>query len=200
MVHWKKVIGKANDDLAMGYDLIQELANGSLLHEDRSAIVHSKILLLYVQGLTEYVRVVRSIVAAIGDLLCLDEKIDFQAGTYSLWNDIALLENALKVEKSWSGILNSLSKLNLSVSLTLESVPEIRSRVAMLNAVDVKICNLTLQMLDGSHTDTRMTVYWAGQTFMACAANFWSNRVESIAPDNSIQNPEDGLVSPCGYC
>jgi hypothetical protein len=56
-------------------------------------------LQIFVNGLAEYVRVVRSIVATIGDLLMLDPSAFFTVDTFSSsWQSVPLLHDALEIE------------------------------------------------------------------------------------------------------
>jgi len=48
---------------------------------------------------------------------------------------------------------------------------------------DNNLCQLTLQPLSSDGEGTTLNpVEWDGKFFMACAGNFWANRVEGSAP------------------
>eukprot|EP00957_Ditylum_brightwellii_P212344 15367194-Ditylum_brightwellii.AAC.2 len=157
--------------------------------------------------LTEYVRVVRSIVATIGDLLCLDTSVNLTKRNFKKdWGGIPLLESALNVEDSFQVIQSVAEKISKkgAMMVSLESIPEIRKRILqqLMNGSRMNIsplttpdlfCHLTLQPIgstdgdlsfssDSTRNDTRVSVEWEGKPFMACAANFWCNRVSLSVP------------------
>mmetsp|Transcript_60595 Transcript_60595/g.89932 ORF Transcript_60595/g.89932 Transcript_60595/m.89932 type:complete len:112 (-) Transcript_60595:86-421(-) len=91
-----------------------------------------------------------------------------------------------------------------AMMVSLESIPEIRKRILqqLMNGSRMNIsplttpdlfCHLTLQPIgstdgdlsfssDSTRNDTRVSVEWEGKPFMACAANFWCNRVSLSVP------------------
>ena len=168
--HWDTIINIVRDELAMYSFLIEE--SKSLSNE--KAILSA--LGALVAGLCEYVRVVRSITATLGDLLGVDVKVD-----PTRWSkDMTLLQSALQVEELWTSVEHAAKELKLAVP-PLESVIEIRAK-CLCYFFHNNLCQLTLQPLFTKGT-TRSPVEWEGKVFMACAANFWSNRVSTTVPE-----------------
>jgi hypothetical protein len=179
---WAKLIAATKDELLTCKSLLQEMAKG-LSRKERAAVAESEQLQTYLQGLREYLRVVRSIVASIGDLQCLHEDIDLN--DLNRWLSMDILKEALDVENEWSGFLRAAKKLSLNLDLlSVETVPNMRRRTAKLDLDYTEpdqysrmICHLSLQPLSsGASFD------WNGRVYMACAANFYANRVSSDAP------------------
>jgi hypothetical protein len=161
------------DELSKGITLLQEA--DKLPKKDKEyACQH---LETYVDGLGEIVRVARSITATIGDLLMLESSSLLTIDTLSSsWCSLALLNDALEVEKLWKDIAELKSKLGLSNHRNVESLVDIRSFQARLSPLD--LCHFTLQVLptEQEQTSTKSGVKWEGRPFMACAANFLGNR------------------------
>jgi hypothetical protein len=147
----------------------------------------SDSLQVFVLGLGEYVRVARSITATVGDLLGLEMSVEFDRRRWSSsWSSLSLLEPAVEIEESWSTIQKLACELGCVVGeneLRVESVAEIRSQCLALGG-DTELCRLTLQRLAQNDTQgsTKTKVQWDNKVFMACAANFYANRVSVVVP------------------
>jgi len=207
---WEELMRIVNNELLTGKILLESLMPGkdtSLTAQEAKYILESEKLIIFVSGLTEYVRVVRSIVATIGDLLCLDTSVNLTKRNFKKdWGGIPLLESALNVEDSFQVIQSVAEKISKkgAMMVSLESIPEIRKRILqqLMNGSRMNIsplttpdlfCHLTLQPIgstdgdlsfssDSTRNDTRVSVEWEGKPFMACAANFWCNRVSLSVP------------------
>jgi hypothetical protein len=173
---WTTMISNARDELAMGLVLLHE---AKALRKEERAQVRSSISTM-VSGLGEYVRVVRSIVATIGDILCLDAKTALSSDNWeSSWHGLDMIKLALEVEDIWRSVESASKVLKLSIQTSLDSLEGIRSQTLEEHPV---LCHLTLQPLVSCHEDTRSRVDWDGKPFLACAANFYANRVSATAP------------------
>jgi hypothetical protein len=170
--HWKTIINIVRDELAMGSMLLEEAKS---LSGEQAVVV---ALATLVAGLAEYVRVVRSIMATLGDLLGEDVNVD-----PTRWSkDMVLLQSAFQVEELWTSVQRAAKGSKLMVP-PLESVVEIRTK-GLLHFGDKDLCQLTLQPLASTKNGTTQSpVEWQGKVFMACAANFWSNRVSTTVPE-----------------
>lgn len=171
--HWEKIMSIARDELAMG----------SFLLDEAKSLAGEKLVLAalgtMVAGLVEYVRVVRSITSTLCDLLGVGVTAEVQ----ELKDRIELLDSALEVEDLWNNVRQAASQgLDLDVP-PLESIVEIRSKCLQRFAESEHVCQLTLQPLSEDDKETTTSpVDWEGRFFMACAANFWANRVSTSAP------------------
>jgi len=181
---WKNVIiSTVESDLQRGNRILDYVSN-SLSSADRAFIIKSRKLRDHICALAEFVRVVRSITATIGELLCVDKKVDVQESTLPQWNDNAIIADAIVIEYLWSEIISKAVALGIvSYVPQLESVVEIRARaLSFYNAREKdEFCQLTLQPLVGGTSCTRSPVVWNGKKYMACAANFCANRVPEHA-------------------
>eukprot|EP00536_Pseudo-nitzschia_multiseries_P018196 jgi/Psemu1/315597/fgenesh1_kg.2247_\ len=132
-----------------------------------------------IRGLAEYMRVTRSIVATIGDILFLDESAMLTVDTWaSTWCSLSILEKALAGEKKWKEIQTQLVKTPLDV-VAAATVQEIRSdaHFSQGRSDADSFCYLTLQPLrQKDRSTTRNKVSFQGKSFMACSANFLANR------------------------
>eukprot|EP00970_Alexandrium_tamarense_P014555 scaffold4186_cov103-Alexandrium_tamarense.AAC.16 len=177
---WKTLITNVKSDLERGIKILDFAAN--LTVEDRSIVVKTAKLLNHFSGLAEFVRIVRSIAATIGDVLCLDESIELQRASLLDWNNNAIVSGAVVIEELWSEIRSKAA--DLVILPQLESVAEIRARV--LTHVGNDMCQLTLQPLSseksGESTSTSSPVQWNGMKYMACSANFWANNISPKSP------------------
>ena len=173
---WNRVVTVVRDELTMGSFLLQE-AKG-LSKESKKEV--QKPLSTMVSGLSEFVRVVRSITATIGDILCLDLQATLSTENLeSTWQSLDVVKLALEVEESWKAIASVSRILKLTVSTPFESIQAVRKQA--IQAESSSLCQLTLQPL--SHVEnTKNEVIWEGKPFMACAANLWSNRVSNTVP------------------
>lgn len=167
--HWERIINVVRDELATGTFLIEE---ARILSNEKAVLAALGTL---VAGLGEYVRVVRSIVATLGDLLGVDVNVD-----PTRWSkEMTVLQSAMQVEELWTSAEHATKGLKLAVP-PLESVVEIRTKCLCYFFQD-NLCQLTLQPLFTNGT-TQSPVEWEGKVFMACAANLWSNRVSTTVP------------------
>jgi len=174
---WNPLLANAQEELVNGTSIL--LRAKGLCQDARKEV--KECLQVMVLGLAEYVRVVRSIVGTIGDILCLDtSSMLLKHNLDSDWGGIDLIKIAMEVEDSWETIESFSGALNLSLPSTLESLQNIRSDT--LNMERKPLCQLTLQPLSGIINSTRATVNWEGQLFMACAANFYANRISMTQP------------------
>ena len=173
---WSRVVTVVRNELTMGLFLLQE-AKG-LSKEGRKEV--KRPLSNMVSGLGEFVRVVRSIIATVGDIFCLDLQTPLSKELFaSSWQSLDVVQLALEVEESWKSIENVSRTLGLSIATRLETVQAIRMLAS--DAESSSLCQLTLQPL--SHVEsTKNEVIWEGKPFMACSANFWSNRVSNTFP------------------
>lgn len=170
---WTRVVTVVRNELTMGLFLLQE-AKG-LSKESKKEV--KAPLGNMVSGLGEFVRVVRSIIATVGDIFCLDLQAPLSREFFaSSWQGLDIVQVALEVEESWKSIEKLSRALGLSIAARLETIQAIRTIAA--DAEWSSLCQLTLQPL--SHVEnTKNEVIWEGKPFMACAANFWSNRVSN---------------------
>ena len=135
----------------------------------------------YISGIGEIVRVVRMIVATIGDMLMLDPSSLFTVDTFaSSWCSLAILKDALEIERMWKSISDEASKFGLPKSAlpVIATISELRalssSSTDTTSAPD-QLCQFTLQpFVHGSKTAVQ--VKWGERYFMACAANFLANK------------------------
>ena len=180
---WVQIFDVVNEELEQAKSLLIE-ATASFPSGSRSS-KWGKIqapLSIMVRGLAEYMRVTRSIVASIGDVLLLDESAMLTVDTWaSTWCSLSVLEKALDCEKNWKAIEHQLSKTPLGAVRTA-SVEEIRSDANRLHTTGTKtnnatLCHLTLQPLQQKNKNTtKAEVSFQGKCFMACSANFLANR------------------------
>lgn len=176
---------------------------GDLTSHEFDSLICSKKLNTYVEGLQECIRVLRLMIASVGDIVCLDLDVDFDVTKWRQeWKSMLLLEDANEIEQIWNDIECSLQKIGIPYrKASLMTVPETRKRALSLigHAVEsheefdvqqlsrLNLCNLTLQPLDGTwnksiHNDTTKCIEWEGKPFFVCAANFWANKVSSKVP------------------
>ena len=174
---WKNVIISAvENDLQKGNKIMDYLSN-SLSSKDRASIIKSSKFRDLIYGLAEFVRVVRSITATIGDLLCVEKNIDVRESSLSQWNDNAIIFDAIVIENLWCDITSKAVALGISPVPQLESVVEIRARAINFDVPKKgTFCQLTLRPLEEGSC-TQSPVVWNGKKYMACAANFCANRV-----------------------
>jgi len=175
---WAQAMSVARDELTIGISLLQEAA---ALSTSDLAFVKEK-LETYVHGLGEFVRVVRSIVSTIGDLLMLDHSALLTVDTMaSSWCSVPLLGSAIEIEDTWKDIEKQSVALNLTskaeTTHPLESLAEIRSAAIACNET-APLCQFTLQPLGRPEksSSTKTPLSWEGRSFMACTANFLRNK------------------------
>jgi len=176
------IIGAVENDLRRGIKIADYL-DKKLSSNDRAIVVKSRKLCDHISGLAEYVRIVRSIAATIGELLGVNKNIDVKESTLIEWNDNSIIAEVIVVDYLWSELISKAVTLGIvSQAPKLESIVEIRARALSFDAYqNDNFCHLTLQPLEEG-TSTRSPVVWNGKNYMACAANFCANRM----PDHSF--------------
>ena len=131
------------------------------------------------RGLAECMRVTRSIVSSIGDVLLLDESAMLTVDTWaSTWCSLSVLEKALDCEKTWKNINKQLTKTPLA-AVTAASIEEIRSHSndSYYCGDRGTFCHLTLQPLrDEDKGTTKAGTSFQGKQFMCASANFLVHR------------------------
>lgn len=182
--YWTAAISSAKDELALGYSLCVEAKN--MNKTDRSIVLPA--LQAYIRGLGEIVRVVRMIVATIGDLLMLDATSLFTVDTHaSSWCSLAILKEALEIEDTWKTISDEVSKLGPksrdATSLRLPSISELRVLSSVTTASPGELCQFTLQPIT-SGCETTEAVEWGERRFTACTANFLANKCTFFSIDD----------------
>ena len=180
---WENVISSVKIDLERG-EKILDIFSGCLTPADRSIILQSEKLRVYILGLGEFVRISRSIMASMRDILCLDINSEVLESS-SDWTKGKFFTNTLCIEEAWGNICSKALDLGvLSETPQLESIDEIRSHYLNLASGEQDdLCQLTLQPLnnDGKSQGTKSTVKWDGKQYMSCAANFLANRLPQLA-------------------
>jgi len=178
-IYWFQAMVIIRDELVMGLFLFEE-AKGLPIACDREKVCPS--LGIFLRGLGEYVRIVRSIIATIGDLMCLDPLVEFSpTPVATIWADLAILNQAVEVETLWAKILKVTCDLGLIPAPAIETVTEMRLTNSPVEGGP--LCRLTLQRLSSRNSGTtKAQVYWEGKDYMACSANFWFNVVSPALP------------------
>jgi len=171
---WAQAIEVARDELAMGSLLLEE-ASG--LSATEKQLVRQPLQTMF-HGLGEFVRVVRSIAATIGDLLMLDDSALLTIDTFaSSWCSSALLKNVLEVENIWKGVKDLAAAVGLDSkaksTFALESIVHVRTRATAANSSG-PLCQFTLQPLSKEDVgkNTKSAVTLKGAPYMASTANF----------------------------
>ena len=176
---WIQIFNVVNEELEQAKSLLDEAKSLSPGEWNEVRAPFSVML----RGLSEYMRVTRSIVASIGDVLLLDESAMLTVDTWaSTWCSLSVLEKAISCEKAWKDINKQVTKTPLTV-VTAVSIEEIRSHAndpkndEDLGATNRTFCRLTLQPLrENDEETTKAEVSFQGRQFMACSANFLVNR------------------------
>jgi hypothetical protein len=177
-IYWQQALSITREELYGGVALLKE----ATILPAYELVTAKQALETYVHSLGEFVRVARSIVGTVGDLLMLDPSTLLTKETFDTsWCNLALLEDALQIEDHWV----DLEQLSLSLNLAskqsskqkLESLVEIRTTSS--KSVVPRMCHFTLQPLAGVQTKT--PVSWKGLPYMACAANFASHKCPSYS-------------------
>ena len=202
---WLKMMQILKEDLSVAQFFFNELLsykNGNdLTSQEFEYLICSEKINTYVEGLQECIRVLRLIIASVGDILCLDLDVDFDATNWRQeWKNLLILEDAIEIEQMWNNIESSMQNIGISYRRKpMMTIPEIRKRALSLMAhtveteeeLDVQkltklnLCDLTLQPLDekfNNNYQSIKSVEWEGKTFFACSANFWANKVSSNVP------------------
>jgi hypothetical protein len=182
---WGGALSVALAELSAGVPLLEEALQFS---EAELAMCRSK-LETFVHGLGEYVRVSRSVTATVGDLLMLETSYPFTSETLAgAWCNLALLDAAQSIEKSWEEVEGLAGRLRLAskqaTAHRLETVEEIRRSSAGSGREGHSWCEFTLQPLvpRGSRgSSTKAPVEWDRRPYMACAANFLQSKCPSYS-------------------
>ena len=171
--YWDQCLSVIKDELELGKSIVSEATR--LPQKDHEAIYQS--MQTFLAGLTEYIRVTRSIVATIGDLLMLDASALLTIDTLaSTWCSLSILEKALHIEDLWKGIQKEVASFFPGLLGGVDSLEDVRTEVHDALSSD-EVCALTLQPLsEKAQSTTKATVTWHGKRFMACSANFLANR------------------------
>ncbi|KAG7370854.1 hypothetical protein IV203_019424 [Nitzschia inconspicua] len=173
--YWLQVFEVINDEMDVAKSVACDAK--SLSTSDWNMV--EKPLSTMMAGLAEYMRVTRSIVASIGDLLLLDHSALLTVDTLaSTWGSLTILEKALEIEEKWKSVVKLANEMSLKVEAV--SLVDIRSKVIDYSSQNVsfeKLCELTLQPLSPSdRSTTKADVTYQGKCFMACSGNFLAHR------------------------
>ena len=182
--YWTAAISTAKDELSLGFSLCIEAKN--LTKKERLAVLPS--LYTYIRGLSEILRVIRMIVATIGDLLMLDATSLFTVDTVaSSWCSLAILKEVLEIEDLWKSISDEFSKISMedkvAKKLNIASISDLRELSSVTTASPNQLCQFTLQPISEG-CETVVAVQWGNRCFMACAANFLANRCSFFSYDD----------------
>ena len=175
--YWEQVFNVIHDELVLGKSLFLEARNLS----SNDLKTAQRPLQTMFAGITEYIRVTRSIVATIGDLLMLEASALLTIDTWaSTWCSLSILEKALEIEKLWKEIQQEYSTVfSVKPENNVEGIrlEKIRERVISGSLASNKLCHLTLQPLaDQDKNSSQAEVVWQDKNFMACSANFLAHR------------------------
>ena len=173
--YWPQVLTVIRDELAFGISLLEEtkkLPSRDVAHVRQS-------LDTMISGLSEYVRVSRSIAATLGDLLMLDPSTLLTIDTWaSTWCSIGMIENVLEIEKLWKNV----QQISRNVALPGSAIDKDTSlQVARATSAELCpsnwLCQLTLQPLSNlDKNTTKSPMEWKEKAFFACSANILANR------------------------
>ena len=168
---WVQIFGVVHEELEYAKSLIRD---AEVLSPDEWNEIRIPFSVMH-RGLAEYMRVTRSVVSSIGDVLLLDESAMLTVDTWaSTWCSLSVLEKALDCEKTWKEINKRLNKA-LETAVTAVSIENIR-----FDANDCDNCqldSLTLQPIrEQDRGTTKAGVSFQGKKFMAGTANFLANR------------------------
>ena len=180
--YWTAALSVAKYELSNGISLCNEAK--ALKKKERSIV--SGPFGTYVNGLGEMIRVIRMIVATIGDMLMLDATSLFTVDTFaSSWCSLSILKEALEIERMWKLITDEVSKLGLSKTgiPNISTIPELRLVSANFCASPDLLCQFTLQPF-AKGIPTAMQVEWGNGHFAACAANFLANKCSFFSIDD----------------
>ena len=193
--HWSRLITAAKEEMMIGSILFGEILYGTLTKSEIAELLNTGKLQTFVFGLSEYMRVIRSVIATIGDLQCVDLGIEFsrefmghqQQSQSGGWISMPIIENALELEDLYLQIRSRARECGIDsfASNPLGTVSEIRSQ-AFQSGYTPPLCYLTLQPLDEDNNtvsgETAQPVVWKDKRFLSCAANFWANRISTQVP------------------
>jgi hypothetical protein len=174
--YWTATLSTAKDELSFAVNLCNE-ANKLKKNERKLA---EQRFGTYLHALGEIVRVSRMIVATIGDMLMLEPSSLFTVDTFaSSWCSLAILEDALAIERMWKSITDEaltfgFKKSALPAISTITELRALSSRCAGTSTAD-QLCQFTLQPFVQGNKTTKQ-VKWGERYFTACAANFLANK------------------------
>jgi hypothetical protein len=173
--YWPQVLTVIRDELTVGISLLEEtkkLPSRDVAHVRQS-------LDTMISGLSEYVRVSRSIVATLGDLLMLDPSALLTIDTWaSTWCSIGMIENALEIEKLWKNVQQISRNVTLSGSaIDKDTSLQVARATSAERCPSNRLCQLTLQPLSNHDKNTtKSPVEWKEKAFFACSANILAHR------------------------
>jgi hypothetical protein len=173
--YWPQVLTVIRDELTVGISLLEEtkkLPSRDVAHVRQP--IHSMI-----SGLSEYVRVSRSIVATVGDLLMLDPSALLTIDTWSSsWCSIGMIENALEIEKLWKNVQQIFRNVTLLGSPTDNDTSlQVARATSAERYPSIRLCQLTLRPLSNHDKNTtKSPVEWKEKAFFACSANILAHR------------------------
>ena len=171
---WKEIIDTVESDMRRGIRILDYMST-KLSRADQSFIVKSDKLSNHILGLAEFLRVIRSIAASVGDLLGVDKSAELKESTLSEWHFEDIIVNAAVVENLYTDLISRAVTVGiLSGPPAIPSVAEIRESNG-----GGTICHLTLQTTTEDKS-TRSVVIWKDRPFMACSANFCANRLPTL--------------------
>ena len=176
---WENSISAIKCDLERGLKILDFFAS-KLSSSDRSIILQSDKLSNHILGLAEFVRIARYIMASLQDVLCLGIT-DTLVSSQLEYSKSKFITDFASIEKLWLDL--STKSLDLGVLLeapAVDRVDQIRARYLNEFSQGDQLCELTLQPLRGCQ-GTSSVVTMEGKKFMACAANFLSNRLSQLA-------------------
>ena len=179
MKQWENSISAIKCDLERGLKILDEFAT-KLSSSDRSIIIQSDKLSSHFLGLAEFVRIARYIMASLQDVLCLGIT-DTRGSSQLEYSNSKFATDFASIENFWLDI--STKALDFGILLEaplLERVDQIRTRYLNEFSQEDALCQLTLQPLIGCQGTTSVVTV-KGKKFMACAANFLSNRLSQLA-------------------
>ncbi|EJK57350.1 hypothetical protein THAOC_22613, partial [Thalassiosira oceanica] len=174
---WKEISATVESDMRRGIRILDYMST-KLSRADQSLIVKSDKISIHILGLVEFLRVIRSIAASIGDLLGVDKSAMLQESNLSEWHFEDLIVNAAVVENLYTNLISRAVSIGiLSEPPSLPSVAEIRKSNG--SGTTFTFCHLTLQAISEDES-TKSVVIWKDRPFMACSANFCSNRLPTL--------------------
>ncbi|GAX26955.1 hypothetical protein FisN_9Lh259 [Fistulifera solaris] len=179
--YWQQAMTVARDEISLGSIVLGDAAGFTKSIQDA---VRPK-LETYVAGLGEFVRVCRSIVATVGDLLMLHPSSLFTIDTFSSsWCSLSLLKDYTQIENDWKTVEELAVKCGVErkKEFDLETISAMRLSGTLAAVADDQLCQFTLQPLtyDGVLLTKSPVVFHNGR-HMACAANFVSHKCPSYA-------------------
>jgi hypothetical protein len=177
--YWQQAMTVTRDELSLGCIVMGDAAGFTQSVQDA---VRPK-LETYVAGLGEFVRVCRSIVATVGDLLMLHPSSLFTIDTLSSsWCSLNFIQDYIHIENDWKTVeeLAAQCGVERKKEFALETLSGIRQSGTAV--ADDQLCQFTLQPLtyDGVLVTKSPVVFHNGR-HMACAANFVSHKCQSYA-------------------